>query len=92
MRKLETEHRLAIELHEKCIQGLVEMEVEMGIVKRWDPTSPEYQETLGYLSTRQYQRALEELQRLVIQRLFELHKMNLLGTGEFHFGCLGPLS
>ena len=62
MRKLETERRLAMELHEKCITGLVEMEVDMGITKRWDPTSPEYQETLSYLSTRRYQRALEELQ------------------------------
>jgi hypothetical protein len=59
------------------------MEVHMGIEKRWDPSFPEYLETLGYLSTRTYQRALEELQRLVVQRLFELHKMNISATGEF---------
>ena len=91
-RKLETERRVVTELREKCIQELVEMEVEMNIVKRWDPTTPEYQETLGYLSTRRYQRALEELQRLVVQRLFELHKMNLSATGEFHLEYLGPSS
>jgi hypothetical protein len=55
----------------------------MGIDKRWDPSSPEYLETLGYLSMRTYQRALEELQRLVIQRLFELHKMNISATGGY---------
>ena len=55
----------------------------MGIGNRWDPLSPEYLETLGYLNTRSYQRALEELQRLVIQRLFELHKMNMSATGEY---------
>ena len=54
----------------------------MGIDKRWDPSSPEYLDTLGYLATRKYQRALEELQRLVIQRLFELHKMNISATSE----------
>ena len=60
------------------------MEVSMDIEKRWEPSSPEYVETLHYLSTRIYQRALEELQRLVIQRLFELHKMNISATGEYH--------
>jgi len=81
-RKLETERRYALELRENCLKQVVEMEVSMGIDRRWDPTSPEYVETLGYLSTRTYQRALEELQWLVIQRLFELHKMNILATGE----------
>jgi hypothetical protein len=57
----------------------------MGIEKRWDPMSPEYLETLGYLSIRKYQRALEELQRLVIQCLFELHRMNMSATGECSF-------
>jgi len=60
------------------------MEVQFGIERRWDPSSAEYLEILGYLSTRTYQRALENLQRLVVQRLFELHKMNILATGEYH--------
>ena len=83
-RKLETERRYALELHENCLKQIVNMEVSMGIDRRWDPSTPEYMETLGYLSTRTYQRALEELQRLVIQRLFELHKMNISATGERH--------
>ena len=87
-RKLETDRRLALKLRESCLRQIVEMEVSMGIEKRWDPLSPEYMETLGYLSTRKYQRALEELQRLVIQRLFELHRMNMSATGEFSFGYL----
>jgi hypothetical protein len=81
-RKLETDRRLALELRENCIKQIIDMEVSMGIEKRWDPLSPEYLETLGYLSTRKYQRALEELQQLVIQRLFELHRMNVSATGE----------
>ncbi|KAI0323319.1 hypothetical protein GY45DRAFT_1227486, partial [Cubamyces sp. BRFM 1775] len=36
---------------------------------------------LQYIATRKYQRALGKLQRLVIQRLFELHKLNLSQTG-----------
>lgn len=81
-RKLETDRRLAIELRENCLKQVIDLEVSMGIEKRWDLLSPEYLETLGYLATRKYQRALEELQRLVVQRLFELHRMNVSATGE----------
>ena len=91
-RKLETEHRYAIELRENCLKQIIDMEVSMGIEKRWDLLSPEYLKTLGYLSTRTYQHALEELQRLVIQRLFELHKMNISATGEFTFAFAFVLS
>jgi hypothetical protein len=61
-RKLETKRRLALELRENCLRQIVEVEVSMGIEKQWDPLSPDYMETLGYLCTRKYQRALEELQ------------------------------
>jgi len=81
--KVETKRHCAIELHKNCLKQIIDMEVSMGINKRWDPSTPEYVETLGYLSTRTYQCALEELQRLVIQCLFELHKMNILATGEY---------
>jgi len=36
---------------------------------------------MKYMSKRRYHRALDELQRLVIQRLFELHKLNMARTG-----------
>ena len=53
----------------------------MQIPRRWVPGDREYEETLKYIATRNYQRALGRLQRLVIQRLFELHKLNLAQTG-----------
>jgi hypothetical protein len=81
-RKLETERRYVTELRENYLKQVIELEVDLGIDRRWDPSSSEYLETLGYMSTRTYQRALEELQRLVIQRLFELHKMNISATGN----------
>ena len=80
--KLESDRRLALELRENCLRQIVDLEVGMGIEKRWDLLSPEYLETLSYLTTRKYQRALEELQWLVVQRLFELHRMNISATGK----------
>ncbi len=58
------------------------MELQMSISTRWHSCSHEYQETLKYLTMRKYHVALANLQRLVIQRLFELHKMNIAQTGK----------
>jgi hypothetical protein len=58
------------------------MEVRRGILHRWEPTSPEYVETMKYMTMRKYHRALDDLQRLVIQRLFELHRLNVGRTGK----------
>ena len=53
----------------------------MGISKRWTPDTPEYIETARYIHERQYHQALNRLQHLVVQRLFELHRLNLSGIG-----------
>jgi hypothetical protein len=57
------------------------MEVKMGIATRWQPSDLPYVETVKYMVERKYHRALDHLQKLVIQRLFELNKLNLSGTG-----------
>ncbi|KDQ58312.1 hypothetical protein JAAARDRAFT_86162, partial [Jaapia argillacea MUCL 33604] len=56
------------------------MELKMGIGIRWEPSSPEYKKTVEYMSKRKYHQALHHLQKLVIQRLFELHWLNLAQT------------
>lgn len=61
------------------------MEAALDIENTWKPGDKLYDETLEYMATRKYQRALGKLQRLVIQRLFELHKMNLAQTGKYSF-------
>ncbi|KAG2044043.1 hypothetical protein BDR03DRAFT_930785 [Suillus americanus] len=44
-------------------------------------SDPEYQEALKYLHNRQFICAVQHLEGLVVQRLFELAKANLAGTG-----------
>jgi hypothetical protein len=53
------------------------MEVKMGISVRWQLADAQYIETIKYLSQRNYHCTLDRLQRLVIQWLFELNKLNL---------------
>lgn len=81
-RRLETERRYARERHDRVLHQVLELEDHMGIPKRWTPLTPEYVETIHYISERRYHKALNNLQRLVIQRLFELHRLNLSGVGQ----------
>jgi hypothetical protein len=82
-RRLETERRYAREQYDRALYQVLELEEHMGITKRWTPDTPEYAETIRYISERQYHKALNNLQRLVTQRLFELHRLNLSGVGEY---------
>ncbi|KAI0744667.1 hypothetical protein C8Q76DRAFT_764263 [Earliella scabrosa] len=80
-RKLETRRRELQATVDNREADVSAIEVRFGIEKRWEPMDAQYQNTLHYVATREYQRALGKLQRLVVQRLFELHKLNLAQTG-----------
>ncbi|KDQ49056.1 hypothetical protein JAAARDRAFT_93130, partial [Jaapia argillacea MUCL 33604] len=56
-------------------------ENQLSIESRWSPDSLEYKDVEGKLCERAYRKALDELERLVVQRLFELSKLNISGTG-----------
>jgi hypothetical protein len=80
-RKLKTQCQYSAEHLATIQQEVTSMEVKMGIANLWQPSSPEYQATLKYMSNHQYQCALDNLQCLVVQQLFELQWLNILQTG-----------
>jgi hypothetical protein len=82
-RRLESERRHAQERRDLLLRQVLELEVQMGIAKRWTPDTEEYAETAHYIHERRYHQALNHLQRLVVQRLFELHRLNLSGIGTY---------
>ncbi|KAI0075583.1 hypothetical protein K474DRAFT_1761098, partial [Panus rudis PR-1116 ss-1] len=88
--RIEYRRRKAVEEYDRILSEVINMEIRMNISpsERWNPTTPQYVATLKYLEERKYQRALEKVQRLVIQRLFELHKLNLAQTGELTCSCV----
>jgi len=45
------------------------------------PESPEYKAALCLLHEQKYRRALDNLERLVVQRFFELMKLGMSGVG-----------
>ncbi len=81
-RRLETERRLVSERLDSIKLRVIDIEVRLCIEKRWEPQDQQYIEVLQYSNQRQYHRALDNLQKLVVQRLFELQKLNLAGTDK----------
>ncbi|KAG2366644.1 hypothetical protein BDR07DRAFT_1373563, partial [Suillus spraguei] len=79
-RKLETHHQYTAEKLVIVQHEVIAMEVKLGITCRWTPSTHEYQETMKYMATRKYHCALDNLQCLVVQCLFELQKLNISQT------------
>ncbi|KAH9829418.1 uncharacterized protein C8Q71DRAFT_799693 [Rhodofomes roseus] len=79
-RKMETAKRHLRAQYNAMLADVMSMEAKMGITRRWEPADEQYAATAKYLANREYFRALDSLQRLVVQRLFELHKLNLQNT------------
>ncbi|KAI0640725.1 hypothetical protein C8Q79DRAFT_920896 [Trametes meyenii] len=65
---------------DKIHRQVVALELKMGITLRWGPGTAEYMATLQYIAERDYRITLEKLHGLVVQRLFELHNMNISQT------------
>lgn len=82
-RRLETSRRKLEEEVERLGTDVIQIEERLGFDRRWQPMDERFQRAQNYIATQKYQRALGKLQRLVIQRLFELHKLNIAQTGTF---------
>lgn len=59
------------------------LEIQLGIEKRWQVGSENYNHFREEASLLNYRTALDELERLVVMHLFELSKLSLSGTGKF---------
>jgi hypothetical protein len=78
---LETARRHAIEGYEKDLRIVQELEIKLGIQVRWVPGMPEWVDAGNQVAMRKYQRALDQLEGLIVARMFELTKMNMSQTG-----------
>lgn len=50
---------------------------------RWNTETPEYQAAKQYMARRGYNCALDAVEKLVVQRLFELQKTHLASAGKY---------
>ena len=81
-RTTETKRRHALEKHDKDLAVVHALELRLGGISRWVVGSPEFEEAAKLVSMRKYQRCLDDLEGLVVARIFELTKMNRSQTGE----------
>ncbi len=59
------------------------LEAKLQITERWTPSSPDYKKYYEENVKTEYQKALDDLERLAVMRLFEFNKMNESGLGTF---------
>ncbi|KAI1782756.1 hypothetical protein LXA43DRAFT_904908 [Ganoderma leucocontextum] len=80
-RRLERSRRVLLERVDRLTAEAIAIEDEFHVFSRWKPGEEQFMKTVEYINNRRYHRALGKVQRLVIQRLFELHRLNLAQTG-----------
>ncbi|KAJ6603535.1 hypothetical protein DFH09DRAFT_1242787 [Mycena vulgaris] len=79
--KAELARRQAREWMEKDLDSVLELEAAPDIVERWTTASPKWVATAEAVKKRRYQLALDALELLIVERIFELTKMNQSQTG-----------
>ncbi|KAJ6555622.1 hypothetical protein DFH09DRAFT_1248404 [Mycena vulgaris] len=78
---LSTSQRQAREKMEKDLDGVLELEAALDVVERWTTASPKWVATTMAIKKRKYQLALDALELLIVERIFELTKINQSQTG-----------
>ncbi|KAJ6518121.1 hypothetical protein C8R47DRAFT_1205193 [Mycena vitilis] len=79
-RRIEAQRRHALELQARALAAVQDLEVRLA-TPRWVPGSEKWEAVAEMVHKRRYQRALDHLQKFIIQRMFELAKCNMSGTG-----------
>jgi hypothetical protein len=79
--KAELARRHGKEKVEKDLEIVQELERQLDIADRWTTASPRWVSTTVAIKKRKYLLALDALELLIVERIFELTKMNQSQTG-----------
>ncbi|KAF8341119.1 hypothetical protein F5887DRAFT_888021, partial [Amanita rubescens] len=71
-----TKRRHDIEKRDNCLKRVHELEAKLHVMQRWEPGSTQWKAAAEKVTLREYRRAIDKLESLVVARLFELSKMN----------------
>ena len=80
-RSIETARRHAIEANHKDFGAVQVLEKKMNITSPWEPECVEWKAAADKVVKRRYQRCFDNLDGLIVVRMFELSKMNMSQTG-----------
>ncbi|KAF8185590.1 hypothetical protein K438DRAFT_1907690 [Mycena galopus ATCC 62051] len=79
--RIETQRRHVLEQQAKALAAVQDLEVRLGVETRWVAGDKRWVAAAELVRKHRYQRALDNLERLIISRMFELSKCNMAGTG-----------
>ena len=82
MTQVEASHRSAQDQLTIVIRAVADLEMHLLFQEPWAVELPQYKDTIKYIHQHQYHWALDKLEQLVVQQLFELSKVNVLGMGK----------
>jgi hypothetical protein len=80
--KAELARRHAREKVDRDLEAVQELEEKLGISDRWTSESPQWTATVQQVKQKKYQKALDAVELLVVERIFELTKINQSQTGK----------
>jgi hypothetical protein len=80
--KAELARRHAREKVDRALEAVHELEEKLGISDRWTSESPQWTATVQQIKQKKYQKALDAVELLVVERIFELTKINQSQTGK----------
>ena len=83
-RRIEATRRAAFDELTLAIQAVGDLEIKLEVDQPWTVSHPKYQEALSRIRHREFHRALDKVQQLVMQRLLELSKANMSGMGTYY--------
>ncbi|KAF8166437.1 hypothetical protein K438DRAFT_1921486 [Mycena galopus ATCC 62051] len=73
--------RHAIEQRDRDLELVQDLELKLGVEERWTSTSLEWMVASDSIRNHTYQEALDEIEKIIVQRLLEMTKIHASGTG-----------
>ncbi|KAF8152715.1 hypothetical protein K438DRAFT_1778454 [Mycena galopus ATCC 62051] len=73
--------RHAIEQRDRDLELVQDLELKLGVEERWTSTSLEWMVASDGIRNHKYQEALDEIEKIIVQRLLEMTKIHASGTG-----------
>ncbi|KAF8143976.1 hypothetical protein K438DRAFT_1922403 [Mycena galopus ATCC 62051] len=72
--------RHAIEQHDRDLELVQDLELKLGVEDRWTSTSLEWMVASDEIRNHKYQEALDEIEKIIVERLLEMTKIHASGT------------
>ncbi len=78
---METKRRQLIDRRDRLLDVIEDLELKLNM-ERWTPLCDEWTAAAEKVRLRNYKKAIDNLEGLVVARIFELAKMNMPQTGK----------